>query len=460
VLVMPRWNAVAAAVMLTVASGASGAPAAQQPGAPIQLKTVPITHYRFSEVDRDAHFWSALYIASNGKIFVGLCTHADAATVHEFDPRTQRMRQLANITVLAGERGLGIWTTGKIHVQMQELDGWVYFGTLSEDNGPPAIDAASYRGPHWYRVNIETGQVEQRGLINSFWGLLGQAMDKRRRIIYGLAENGHLYRYFIDQDRTEDMGRVDDWDICRTIVIDDDGNVYGSYAPGMVWKYDVQQDRIIDFERVQLPIVNQSRTMANPMLDRKAQWRIVEWDPVDKAIYGIVGGSNQLFRYDPKAGPEGTFATLAELCPPQFRGGNTMNIPNATLAMTLSQKERRIYYIPVISSDFDYGTVSFDVVDRSKFGGLMGKGNLPPLGFMTSYDLRTGKVEDLGLLKAQDGRYAFGSQAAKTDADGRIWFVGAFEEPNPKLAANPRSKSPYSLGLGCYDPFAATREKK
>ena len=210
------------------------------------------------------------------------------------------MRQLANLTELLGERGRGIWTTGKIHVQMQELDGYVYFGSLSEDNGPPAIDAASYEGPHWFRVHIETGQGrEARAGSTPSGACSARRWTRSAGIIYGLAENGHLYRYFIDEDRTEDLGRVDDWDICRTIVIDDDGNVYGTYPPGMIWKYDVAKDRIVDLEHVRLPVVNQSRTMANPMLDRKAQWRIVEWDPVDKAVYGIVGGSNLLFRYDP-----------------------------------------------------------------------------------------------------------------------------------------------------------------
>jgi hypothetical protein len=450
---MPRWPATLAVLVLAAATLPAPLPA-QEKQAPLQLRTVPIRHYRFSDVDKDAHFWSALYVASNGKIFVGLCTHADAATVYEFDPRTERMRKLANLTELLGERGRGIWTNGKIHVQMQELDGWVYFGSLSEDNGPPAIDAASYEGPRWFRVDIESGKVEALGRINAFWGLLGQAMDKKRRIIYGLAENGHLYRYFIDEDRTEDMGRVDDWDICRTIVIDDDGNVYGTYAPGMVWKYDVAKDRILDLEHVRLPVVNQSRTMANPMLDRKPQWRIAEWDPVDKAIYGVVGGSNLLFRYDPRRGEEGTFTSLAQICPPMFRGGDPMSVPYATLSMTLSQKERRIYYIPVISRDFDYGTVSLDVVDKTKLGAL-GPGKVPQLSFMTSYDLGTGRVEDVGLLRAQDGRYAYGTQGAKTDADGRVWFVGAFEEPDPRLAANPGGASPYSLGLGCYDPRAA-----
>ena len=33
-------------------------------------------------------------------------------------------------------------------------------------------------------------------------------MDKERRQLFGLAENGHLYRYYIDENYTEDLGRV------------------------------------------------------------------------------------------------------------------------------------------------------------------------------------------------------------------------------------------------------------
>ena len=94
-------------------------------------KFVPVKHYRFSTVDKDAQMWSALYVGSNGKVYVGLCTHADAANVYEFDPKTETMRHLANLTELNEERGKAIWTNGKIHVQMQELDGYVYFGSLS-----------------------------------------------------------------------------------------------------------------------------------------------------------------------------------------------------------------------------------------------------------------------------------------------------------------------------------------
>lgn len=410
--------------------------AAGQSGNP----TVRIKHWNFSKVHKDAQMWSALYVGSNGKVYTGLCTHADAANVYEFDPKTEKMRHLANITELAGERGKGIWTTGKIHVQMQELDGYVYFGTLDEDNGPPVIDAASYHGPHWYRIHMETGRVEQLGLINGFWGLVGQAMDKKRRIIYGLAEDGHLYRHFIDEDYTEDMGRVDNWDICRTIFTDDEGNLYGSYAPGRIWKYDVAKDRIFELQDLELPINGQARSIANPMLDRLGQWRIIEWDPVDKAAYGIVGGSNLLFKFDPKAGREGEITPLEHLYPPQYRKARAFDLPPATLAMTLSQKDRKIYYIPVLSSDFDYGAVSRE------------KGS-PPLSWMISYDLKTGKRDDLGILKAEDGRLAYGMGGAQADAEGRIWFVGAFEEPNAEYVVRKmQGKYPYSMGLGMYDP--------
>lgn len=398
---------------------------------------VPVKHYRFSTIHKDAQMWSALYIASNGKIYVGLCTHADAANVYEFDPKTEKMRHLANLTELNEERGKAIWTNGKIHVQMQELDGYVYFGSLSEDNGPPAIDASTYKGPRWYRIDMKTGKVEQRSYVNSFWGLLGQAMDIKRRLVYGLAENGHLYKYYIDDDYTEDLGRVDNWDICRTIFTDDLGNVYGSFPPGQIWKYDVAQDRIFDLEDIGLPIINQSRSMANPMLDRKVQWRIIEWDPVDKAAYGIIGGSNLLFKYDPHNGPEGTITPLAQMCAPPVRKGDPMGIPYASLAMAISQKERKIYYITVMAGDFDYGTVTGDVMGSS---------------FLLSYDLKTGERKDIGVLRTTDGRRCSGMQGAKVDKDGRLWFVGAFAEPNPELAAR-RGRRAYSMGLGCYDPF-------
>jgi hypothetical protein len=334
---------------------------------------------------------------------------------------------------------------------MQELDGYVYFGSFCEDNGPPAIDARSYIGPYWFKINMQTGEVIPLSKINSFWGLIGQEMDRERRILYGLTEEGHLVRYFIDEDYTEDLGRVDNWDICRTLLIDEQGNVYGSYAPARVWKYDPVAERIYNLEFLRLPVSLDSRTMANPMLDRRAQWRYIEWDPVDKVAYGVIGGNNMLFRFDVDKGKEGEITALTRFCAPMYRKGNPFDIPHATLAMTINQVNRKIYYMPVISGDFDYGAVKLDLAQDKKNSS---PGRMPPLSFLVAYDLASGRLDDIGLLKTDDGRYAYGMGAADTDSEGRIWFVGAFEEPEEEYVVRKIGGNfPYSLGLGCYDPI-------
>lgn len=417
----------------------------------LKLNAVQVDRYHFSSYDKDAQIWSAMYIASNNKIYIGLCTHGDAATVYEFDIATREMKQLANLTKLLDERGKGVWTNGKIHVKMQELDGYVYFGSFCEDNGPPAIDAASYQGPFWIRVNMNTGGVTALSKINSFWGLIGQEMDKERRLIYGLTEEGHLVRYFIDENYTEDLGRVDNWDICRTLLIDEAGNIYGSYAPGYIWKYDPEKERIFNLQSVKLPNTLESRTMANPMLDRRAQWRYIEWDAKEKVAYGITGGTTMLFKYDVDEGPEGEITPLTRICAPMYRDADPFEVPSATLAMTINQKNRKIYYLPVISGDFDYGAVDLDVSNKKLSQGEKRK---PSLSYLLSYDLESGEIENIGTMKTKDdGSFAYGMGAAETGPEGKIWFVGAFEEKDPKyVVSKMRGNSPYSLGLGCYDP--------
>jgi len=188
------------------------------------------------------------------------------------------------------------------------------------------------------------------------------------------------------------------------------------------------------------------------MLDRRAQWRYIEWDPVDRVGYGIIGGNNMLFAYDVDKKPEGEVRPLALMCAPMYRDGNPFDIPHATLAMTINQINRKIYYIPVISGDFDYGIVNLNIESDRQGSHTSGR-EMPPLSYMVSYDLETGEREEIGMLKTPDGRYAFGMGAAETDKEGRIWFVGAFEEPDPDyVVMKMRGKFPYSLGLGCYEP--------
>ena len=187
------------------------------------------------------------------------------------------------------------------------------------------------------------------------------------------------------------------------------------------------------------------------MLDRRAQWRYIEWDIKDKVAYGITGGSNLLFKYDVNKGIEGEITPITRICAPMYRDVDPFDVPSATLAMTINQKERKIYYLPVVSGDFDYGAVQLNVGNSNL---SQTKQRNPPLSFLVSYDMESGETDDLGMLITRDdGSFAYGMGAADTDSKGRIWFVGAFEEKDEKYMVRKMSRRfPYSLGLGCYDP--------
>ena len=204
------------------------------------------------------------------------------------------------------------------------------------------------------------------GRISRHFGLLGMVMDPKYMRLYGLAEDGHLYMHDIAAKYTRDLGKVDDWDICRTIFADDEGNVYGSYPVARIWKYDPRKDEVIDLPNIRLECDNSvpPRTMSKPMIDRKVIWRVIEWDPVEKVAYGIIGGNSMLFRYDVHAGPEGKIDYIVPLTAPQYwNGANARQIPFATLTLTIAN-DRRIYFAPTASGSFDYVGTSWDVHDE------------------------------------------------------------------------------------------------
>lgn len=426
----------------------------------IDSKTEPkaiVDHYKFVGNHREASMWSALYGAKSGKIYIGLCTHAESAHLYEFDPETEKMRHIVDLTTLHNERGQGINTNGKIHVRMgEDNDGNIYFAGLNEDTGPECIDPSSYKGAFWYRYNVKLDKVEVLGKISRHFGLLGMIMDPKNMRLYGLAEDGHLYMYDIEKKFTRDLGKVDDWDICRTIFANDRGNIYGSFPVAQIWKYDPVKDEIIDLPNIRLQYDMRvlPRTMSKPMIDRKVIWRVIEWDPVDKVAYGIIGGNSMLFKYDTRKGEEGEIEYITPLtAPPYWNENNPRMIPFATLALTIS-KDHIIYYAPTAFSSFDYGGNSWDVKDEENFQAKMAGGYFPPVSYLISYDLQTRERRSHGLIFTKEGNMVFGLGGACTGTkDEKIYFVGAIEEKNEKdVVVNVGRRWPSSMGLIAYDP--------
>ncbi len=449
------WRSLAFVALTCLALGPAGgrliaAPAKSAPHATRPDRTIEVETFRFTAGTEDS-MWSALYGAKSGRLYAGLSTHAEAAHFYEFDPAGDAMHHVADLTAFKGERGKAIRTSGKIHVRMgEDAEGNVYFGDFCEDTGPECVDPASYQGPHWFRYRPATRQLENLGSINRQWGLLGLVFEAKYQRVYGLAEDGHLYYYDLNTGRTTDLGRVDDWDICRTIFCDDEGNVYGSYPVGRVWKYDPAKDRIFDLVAARIPIDPRipPRTMSNPMLDRKVVWRVIEWEPREKVAYGILCGDSLLFRFDPHSGAEGEITPLARLSAARYWNAHPRFVPVATLAMTITA-DRKLFYAPVLSVAFDYSGTSWDVADERKYTAQVTGETVPPQSVLVVYDLESGRREELGIMRTRDGRRVFGLGGAATgQKDGHLYFVGAVEETEPEFVVNKiDDRWPYSMAL-------------
>lgn len=419
-------------------------------------KKATVKHYKFVGNHREESMWSALYGAKSGKVYIGLCTHAEAAHFYEFDPETETMRHIVDLTELHGERGEGINTNGKIHVRMgEDADGNIYFGGLNEDTGPECIDPSSYLGAFWYRYNPKEDKVEVLGKISRHFGLLGMVMDPTYMRLYGLAEDGHLYMHDINGKYTKDLGKVDDWDICRTIFADEDGNVYGSFPVAQIWKYDPKKDEVIDLPNIRLQYDNRvlPRTMSKPMIDRKVIWRVIEWDPHEKVAYGIIGGNSMLFRYDVNKGDEGSIEYLKTLTAPQYWDeSNVRQIPFATLTLAIDREN--IWFAPTASGSFDYVGNSWDVKDEEKFTAKLAGGYFPPVSYLISYNKKSGERISHGLMVTEKGNLCHGlGGACIGQKDGKIYFVGAIEERNEAdVVGKVGRRWPFSMGLVSYDP--------
>jgi hypothetical protein len=388
---------------------------------------------------RENGMWSALYAAKNGMVYIGAEAHGGEANFYQYDPKTKTIRHVANMYQAAGEYGKGIRGQSKIHTRfVEDGNGIIYFGSGNQGSGPKDIDPRSWSGGHWWSYDPSKDKVEDLGLVDrGYSDLYGLAYDRVRHRLYATGWNAHLYIFDIKTRTTKDAGRVSNWDVCRTIVADDQGNCYGTSDKEQLFKYDAEAGRLLD-----LPLAvphDEFQWPQRPLqLDRKNIWRVGEWSDHDKCIYIIEGGASYLSRYDPQPKPAGSIELLSQLCAPQFRGSH--NIPYATLSMTIG-RDQRIYFAPTGTS-FDYESPGDEGANKE---GMM--------TFLVVYDPATKQRIDYGKLIDKAGGNILGTQGGACGPDGTIYFFGAVEGP---AAAQGGKRAPFSLKLIVIDPSHLT----
>ncbi|MEO6828798.1 MAG: hypothetical protein ABI164_03240 [Acidobacteriaceae bacterium] len=384
--------------------------------------------------------WAALKVGSDGKVYVGLaCNGCDGHLVF-YDSKSDRMVDVGNLTQLVGENGLHRGPQSKIHAKFGEgKDGRIYFATHFEMFYDFARFATQegYPGSHYMAYDPKTGQVQDFGIGPRFDGMNTGAYDPKFNRIYGLtADRGHFVYYDVATGAKVDKGRVNNDDsICRTLGIDDNGNVYGSFGRGQIFQYDPRTDAITELS-ARLPIREKGISLGRDYNKSETAWRVLVWDQQTKKFYGVEESATTLFSFDPAAAPDDQVKRLGQMCIPAF--ASRRDVPFATLSLTLGH-DRKLYYAAA-GAEFDYG-------------GSAGVA----ASHLITYDLNSGKIEDLGEMRLQDGRPVLGTNSADTGPDGTIYFVGAVtikETPNDQNHGGMIKDTPFRLALFIYHPKA------
>jgi hypothetical protein len=282
----------------------------------------------------------------------------------------------------------------------------------------------------------KTGRVEDFGLGVPNQGINTGAYDPLFNRIYGLTHpRGELVYFDVATRKAVNKGRLNNFEsVCRTLGIDDQGYVYGSFGLGQVFRYDPRTDKIRDLP-LRLPIREKGISLGRDYNKSETAWRVVVWDEKTRRFYGVEESASMLFSFDPYKGEDGEVRTLGQVAIPDY--AERREVPFATLSLTMG-RDRKLYYAAA-GREFDYA----------------GSAGLAASHLIT-YSLESGKVEDLGPMLLPDGRRVIGTNSAHTGPDGTIYFAGAIEvRPEggkPPEAAGRIGEAWYRLALIIYHP--------
>ncbi len=268
----------------------------------------------------DSHdSYNAISCASDGKIYYVLSSEKpDAgARMYSYDPTSDAVQYIGNLTEAAGEKDAHAISQGKSHVSFIESRGKLYFATHigyysiidgMEKPGIPPKGMGKYPGGHFLSYDTSTGKFESYAVAPRNEGIITFNMDTRRQRLYGLTwPTGRFVRYDLPAKSFKDLGPVSEQGedgkgktfrtICRSLAVNpEDGSVYFSTSDGAIHRYDYATESISvmndDLKKDYFGLYDPSS--AGHM---GYNWRQTFFYGPEKALYGVHGNSGYLFRY-------------------------------------------------------------------------------------------------------------------------------------------------------------------
>ncbi|HPF46555.1 MAG: hypothetical protein KDF58_11475 [Alphaproteobacteria bacterium] len=380
--------------------------------------------------------YNGISSASDGLIYYVLCSGDldTGAQMYSYNPKSDKITHLADLTEIVGEKGQKSIPQGKSHVNYYEYKGKLYFATHidfythvdgKEILGIPPEGYKPYPGGHIVSYDMTSGNFEDLGIASKTkGGVLAQTMDRTRGRLYGIIwPSGEVYRYDVESRDLKTLGKffADGEEgngdrylvLSRSLTVDETtGNVFFANPLGEIYQYILAKDEI---EKVTSEnLVKDYFGHLDVHRSMGYQWRQSIWSDYDKMIYGVHLESEYLFRLNPKTGKIEFLDRLAS--PTTKRAGVTGY--GGSLGLTFGENNHTLYHIShAYPSEEDFKQFGSDAVSKL---GLKNH-------HLISYDLKDHKYSDLGEITFEDGSEPVHINSLAYGADGNFYAVTTIE---------------------------------
>jgi hypothetical protein len=390
--------------------------------------------------------FNGMAAASDGKIYYVLCADSidTGAQMYSYDPASDKVRHLGDLTEASGEKGLKAIPQGKSHVNFVESQGKLYFATHvgyytiqdgMEKMGVPKPGYKPYPGGHFLAFDMASGKFEKLADAPAEQGILAMSMDTKRGRLYGLTwPNGYFLRFDLKTKELKNLGPTSKEGeagigptyriLCRSLPVDpEDGSVYFTTADGDVMRYRYDRDAIepVQGENLRKDYFGLSKSSSG--LGMGYNWRQTFWYAPEKAIYALHGNSGYLFRFDPRRPRVDVLERLTS--EPSKRSGMFDEFAYGYLGFALGPDGRTVYYL-----------TTGPILDEN------GKRTPPKKGAkgvpqedlrLVTYDIPTAKYEDRGAIFLSDGQRPTLVHSIAVAKDGAVYALANFSRNGHRL---------------------------
>jgi len=401
-------------------------------------------YYSGFEIAHDTY--QALSSASDGKIYYVLSSESltKAGQLYSFDPETEKIEWLADLTEACGEGESNTIPQGKSHVPFFEKDGKLYFGThigvyeMIEDmerlpvNPMEGVD--NYLGGHFLSWDMKNKVMDDLGIVPDGEGVLTMTMDTQRNQIYALTwPSGNFLHLDLNTNELKDCGPIsekgeagivgEDYRVlCRSLLVNsENGNVYYTTSDGNIFSYSPNNGA----GPAKLDEVHMRRDFFgnyDPKVPGNMgyNWRRIFWHAKDNVAYGIHGNSNYLFKFDPKKAKIELLDRLSSL--PSKRSGMYDQFSYGYLGFDLGPDNETVFYLtggPLSDRP------SNDETKQIAKGAAKDLENL----HLITYHLPTGTYTDHGPAFYEDGGIPTYVNAIAIDRYENVYTMARMQKP-------------------------------